>query len=248
MNSNYFSNYNIINVYNKKSIKSDLVTQILYGEKFKIISKYGNWYKIKLHTDNYVGFIIKKKFAKQFKPTHKVSVLAANIYGKPSNKAKQNKKLTFSSKIYAKKNYGSFIKFENQWIRTKDLKPMNYKDKNIFSKINLFNGKKYQWGGKNFNGVDCSALVQLFFNFNNKTCPRDTKDQLNYFKKKIKLQNIMKNDLIFWQGHVAIILSKKKLIHAYGPLKKVLIMNINYAIKRIEKTTNLKIIGIRRVN
>jgi len=85
VSSNYFCNYNKINVYNKKSIKSDLVTQILYGEKFKIISKYGNWYKIKLHTDNYVGFIIKKKFAKQFKPTHKVSVLAANIYGKPSS-------------------------------------------------------------------------------------------------------------------------------------------------------------------
>jgi len=248
VSSNYFCNYNKINVYNKKSIKSDLVTQILYGEKFKIISKYGNWYKIKLHTDNYVGFIIKKKFAKPFKPTHKVSVLAANVYGKHSNKAKQNKKLTFASKIYAKEKYGSFTKFENRWIKTKDLKPINYKDKNIFSKIDLFEGRKYKWGGKNFNGVDCSALVQLFFNFNNKFCPRDTKDQLNYFKKKVKLQNIKKSDLIYWRGHVAIVLSKNKLIHAYGPSKKVLIMNINYAIKKIEKTANLKVVGIRRVN
>ena len=248
MNSNNFSNYNIINVCNKKSIKSGLVTQILYGEKFKIISKYRNWYKIKLHTDNYVGFIIKKKFAHTFKPTHKVSVLAANVYGKHSNKAKQNKKLTFASKIYAKEKYGSFTKFENRWIRTKDLKPINYKDKNIFSKINLFEGRKYKWGGKNLNGVDCSALVQLFFNFNNKFCPRDTKDQLNYFKKKVKLQNIKKSDLIYWRGHVAIVLSKNKLIHAYGPSKKVLIMNINYAIKKIEKTANLKVVGIRRAN
>ena len=227
MRNKFSNNYPIINLYNKKTNTSKIVTQMLYGENFTILKKFENWYKIKLHTDNYVGFIIKKKFAKQFKPTHKISVLAANIYGKPSNKAKQNKKLTFSSKIYAKKNYGSFIKFENQWIRTKDLKPINYKDKNIFSKINLFKGKKYKWGGKNFNGLDCSALVQLFFNFNNKFCPRDTKDQLNYFKKKVKLQNIKKNDLIFWRGHVAIILSKKKLIHAYGPSKKVLIMNIN---------------------
>ena len=248
MRNKFSNNYPIINLYNKKIITSKIVTQMLYGENFTILKKFENWYKIKLHTDNYVGFIIKKKFAKQFKPTHKVSVLAANIYGKPSNKAKQNKKLTFSSKIYAKKNYGSFIKFENQWIRTKDLKPINYKDKNIFSKINLFKGRKYKWGGKNFNGLDCSALVQLFFNFNNKFCPRDTKDQLNYFKKKVKLQNIKKNDLIFWRGHVAIILSKKKLIHAYGPSKKVLIMNINYAIKRIEKTANLKVIGTRRIN
>ena len=248
MRNKFSNNYPIINLYKRKSIASKIVTQMLYGENFTILRKFGNWYKIKLHTDNYVGFIIRKKFAKPSKPTHKVSVLAANIYGGPSSKNKQKKKLTFSSKIYTKEKYGSFIKFENQWIRTKDLKPINYKDKNIFSRINLFKGKKYQWGGKNFSGVDCSALVQLFFNFNNKFCPRDTKDQLNYFKKKIKLQNIMKNDLIFWRGHVAIILSKNKLIHAYGPSKKVLIMNINYAIRRIEKTTNLKIIGIRRVN
>ena len=248
MRNKFSNNYPIINLYNEKSISSKIVTQMLYGENFTLLKKFGNWCKIKLHTDNYVGFIIKKKFAKPSKPTHKVSVLAANIYGKASSKTKQNKKLTFSSKIYAKEKNGSFTKFENKWIRTKDLKPISYKDKKIFSKINLFKEKKYKWGGKNFNGVDCSALVQLFFNFNNKFCPRDTKDQLNYFKKKIKLQNIMKNDLIFWRGHVAIILSKKKLIHAYGPSKKVLIMNINYTIKKIEKTTNLKVIGIRRVS
>jgi len=244
----FSNNYPIINLYKKKSVTSNIVTKMLYGENFTIVRKLGNWCKIKLQTDNYVGFIIRKRFAKPFKATHKVSVLAASIYRKPSNKAKQNKKLTFSSKICAKEKYGSFIKFENQWIKTRDLKPINYKDKNIFSKVDLFKGKKYQWGGKKFNGVDCSALVQLFFNFNNKFCPRDTKDQQNYFKKRVKLQNIKKNDLIFWQGHVAIILSKNKLIHAYGPSKKVLIMNINYAIRRIEKTTNLKIIGIRRVN
>jgi len=244
----FSSNYPVVNLYKKKSIASKIVTQMLYGENFTVLRRFGNWHKIKLRTDNYVGFIIRKKFAMLFEQTHKVSVLAADIYAQPSNKTKQKKKLFFSSKICAKKKHGSFIKFENQWIRTKDLLPISYKDKNIFSKINLFKGKKYKWGGKNFNGIDCSALVQLFFNFNNKFCPRDTKDQISYFKKKVKLQNIKKNDLIFWKGHVAVILSKNKLIHAYGPSKKVLIMNINYAIKRIKKTANLKVIGIRRTN
>ena len=128
---------------------------MLYGENFTILKKFGNWYKIKLHTDNYVGFIIKKKFAKPFKPTHKVSVLAANIYRKPSSKAKKNKKLTFSSKIFAKEKYGSFIKFENQWIRTKNLKPINYKNKNIFSKVDLFKGNLEKW----------STHTQLIFFF-----------------------------------------------------------------------------------
>ena len=107
---------------------------------------------------------------------------------------------------------------------------------------------KYKWGGKHFTGVDCSGLIQLFLNFNNKFCPRDTKDQIKYFKKKTKLENIKKNDLIFWRGHVAIAISKNKLIHAYGPLKKTVIMPINKTIDRIYKTANLKVIGIRKVS
>ena len=98
-----------------------------------------------------------------------------------------------------------------------------------------------------FSGVDCSALVQLFLNFNNKFCPRDTKDQIKYFKKKIKLKNIRKNDMIFWKGHVAIALSKNKLIHAYGPMKKVVVMSIKKTIERIKRTANLKVTSIRRI-
>ena len=48
-------------------------------------------------------------------------------------------------------------------------------------------------------------------------------------------------------GHVAVVLSKKKLIHAYGPKKKVVIMSIRKTIDIIYKTVNLKIIGIRRI-
>ena len=104
------------------------------------------------------------------------------------------------------------------------------------------------WGGKHFSGVDCSGLIQLSFNFNNKYCPRDTKDQIRYFKKKIKLKNIKKNDLIFWKSHVAIVISKNSLIHAYGPFKKTLVMPIKKTIDRIYKTANLKILGIRRIS
>ena len=89
--------------------------------------------------------------------------------------------------------------------------------------------------------------MQVFLNFHKKYCPRDAKDQVKYFRKSIKLKKIKKNDLIFWKGHVAIALSNKKLIHAYGPMKKTVIMGINQTIKRIEKTAKLKVIGIKRV-
>ena len=69
------SNLSIINVYNKKNTKSKLVTQLLYGESFKIIKKNGKWIKIKNHLDGYKGFIIKKNF-----PTKKKILTKFTIY------------------------------------------------------------------------------------------------------------------------------------------------------------------------
>ena len=111
----------------------------------------------------------------------------------------------------------------------------------------MFVNTKYKWGGKHYKGLDCSGLVQLFLNVNNLYCPRDAKDQIKYFKNKVDLKNVKKNDLIFWKGHVAIAVSKKSLIHAYGPLRKTIIMPIKKTIDRIYKTANLKVIGVRRI-
>ena len=241
------SNSSVINVYKKNNIKSEIATQLLYGDTFKKIKKKGIWIKIKNDTDNYKGFIKKKKFTSNQKNTHKVYNLKANLYSKPNTKNKVRKQLSFGSKIkvMGEKNY--FYKFDNLWIKKKDLKEINYKTKDVFKNIKKFINTKYKLGGKHFSGVDCSGLVQLFLNFNNKFCPRDTKDQIKYLKKKIQRKNVKKNDLFFWKGHVAIAISRKNLIHAYGPFKKVISMNIDTAIKRIKDTANLKLISIKRI-
>ena len=237
-----------INVYKKTNVKSEVVTQLLYGDVFKIIKKKGSWFEIKNDLDNYKGFIKKKKFPLNQKNTHKICKLNANLYFKPNLKNKIKKKLSFGSKIKIIKKKNNFFKFDNLWIKKKDLKKINYKTKDIFKSINKFINIKYKWGGKHFTGVDCSGLIQLFINFNNKFCPRDTKDQLKYFRKKIELNNIKKNDLIFWKGHVAVVTSKNNLIHAYGPLKKTVKMSIKKTIDHIYKTANLKVSGIRRIS
>ena len=84
-------------------------------------------------------------------------------------------------------------------------------------------------------------------NFNNKFCPRDTGKQAKFFKKNISLNNIKKNDIIYWKGHVALALSTKKLIHAYGPRKKVLIMDVKKTVELIKKTANLKVNAVKRI-
>jgi hypothetical protein len=240
------NNFFLINVYKKPSVKAKVVTQLIYGDNFKKIKNTGNWLKIKNNLDNYIGYIKKKNFSKYHKNTHKVYRLSTNVYSKPNLKSKIKKTLTFGSKIKILKKKNNFYKFDNLWIKKNDLKKINYKSKNIFANIKIFLKVKYKWGGKHCNGVDCSGLVQLFLNFNNRFCPRDTSDQIKYFKKKVKIKNIKKNNLIFWKGHVALAISNKNLLHAYGPRKKVVIMPINETIKKIKNTANLKVIGVRK--
>ena len=240
MQNNFFCSYPYINIFENPSNNSKISSQILYGEKFKVLGKVKNFLKIRTSYDRYHGFIKKKKFEKTIKATHKVKVLKTKIL-------KSNKFLPFSSEIEIlkkKKNYVMFKK--NKWIKAKDINPINHKNKNILKILKLFLHCKYKWGGKTFDGIDCSALIQLFYKFNNKFFPRDTVDQVKFKigsnKKKFKL-----GDIIYWKGHVAICINSKKLIHAYGPRKKVLVMDINKTIKLIKKTANLKVKKIFRV-
>tara|TARA_X000001036_G_scaffold203752_1_gene191425 strand:- start:150 stop:887 length:738 start_codon:yes stop_codon:yes gene_type:complete len=242
----YFTNiYPVINLYNKPSTKSEIVTQLIYGDSFSIFKKTTKWLKVKIKEDNYIGYIKNKKYSNYLKPSHKVSCLKAKIF-KFSSRIKKNE-ITFGSKIKVIDKNSKFFKFANGWIKKEDVKPVSYKEKNPLRKITYFKNIKYKWGGKSFKGIDCSALVQVFLNFNNKFCPRDAKDQVKYFRKNVKLKNIKKNDIIYWKGHVAVALSNKKLIHAYGPMKKTVIMDINQTIKRIERTAKLNVIGIKRI-
>ena len=236
-----------INVYKKNNVKSKLVTQLLYGDTFKKIKKSGKWIKIKNDKDNYKGYIINNKFPHNQKNTHKICNIYATLYLKPNRKKKVKKKLSFGSKIKVLEKKRNFYKFDNLWIKKNDLEKITITKKDPFNNIKKFINIKYKWGGKHYSGVDCSGIIQLCLNYNNRFCPRDTKDQIKYFKKKIELNNIRKNDLIFWKGHVALAISKSKLIHAYSPLKKVIIMPIKKTINKIYKTANLKVIGIRRV-
>ena len=246
MTKYFTNNLTITNLYKKPSIKSEIVTQMIYGDSFSISKKSKKWLKIKIKEDGYNGFIKNRKFPKFLKPTHKVNVLKSNVFKIPNEK-RGIAQISFGSKIRVTENGKKFLRFSKGWIDKNDVKPIGFKETNPFRKIFIFKNIKYMWGGKSFKGIDCSALIQVFLNFNNKFCPRDAKDQVKFFKKNIKLNKIKKNDIIYWKGHVALALSNKKLIHAYGPMKKTVVMGISQTIKRIEQSAKLKIIGIKRL-
>ena len=241
MKNNFF-NRPLGNINLRPNSSSEVISQILYGEKFKILSKKNKWLKIKTDFDNYIGYIRKNKFTRIFEPTNKICKLKSKIFKRVNNKfLPTNNFLYFASGISIKKKSKSYIEFEkNKWIKINDVKKINHHETNFIKILKLFLGCKYLWGGKTSKGIDCSALIQIYFYYNRNYFPRDTKDQIKFCKKKIN-KKLSKGDIIFWRGHVGMCLNQSKFIHAYGPKKKVLIRPTNFTIRVIQKTAKLMI-------
>ena len=246
---NNFLNKPVANIHFKPSPNSEVVSQILYGEKFKILLKRKKYIKIKTHYDNYIGYIKKDKFLENFKPSYKISKIKSRIFFKRDKRfLSSNHYLYYGSGVCKRNENKKYIEFEkNKWIKKSDIKNINHHEKNYIKIFKFFLNTKYLWGGKTCDGIDCSALIQIYFYYNRIFFPRDTKDQIRFCKRK-RSKNRLKGDIVFWKGHVGICLNKSRFIHAYGPKKKVIIMPTGQTIKLIDKTANLKVKKVSNIS
>tara|TARA_B110000879_G_scaffold210251_1_gene299897 strand:+ start:472 stop:1215 length:744 start_codon:yes stop_codon:yes gene_type:complete len=236
----------ITKIYKKPNIKSELASQMLFGEKFIVTKKMKNFYKGFSSYDSYPGYVLINNFLEdKEEKSHRIIVKKSFFYTSPNNNKISKKTLFFNSKVSILEYKKTFAKIGRYWVKRKSISKINNKSSNYLKNIYFFLGTRYLWGGNSISGIDCSGLIQELMKSINKKCPRDSKDQLIFFKKKISLSKIKKGDLIFWKGHVAIALNKKLLIHAYGPKKKVLIMPILKTIHLL-KIKKLKVLSIRR--
>ena len=244
MQNNFYCKKPFINLYDRPSRNSKIASQMLYGENFKILKKEKNFIKIRTRYDNYIGFIKPTKYSLKFISTHKIAVLKSRIFKYPKNlnKFKSNNFLSFSSKIQVLKRENNFVMIDkNKWIISQDINQIDKKEKNFSKILKLFLNCKYKWGGKTYKGIDCSALIQVFYKFNNIFFPRDTVNQIKFKRGIFSIKKYKPGDIIYWKGHVAVCINSKELIHAYGPRKKVLIMPIKKTIKLIKDTANLEV-------
>ena len=112
MQNNFYFTGNFSNIYKKPSKTSEITSQIIYGEKFKILSKNKSWIKIKTFFDNYVGFIRNLNYIDRFNPNYKVNSLKARIFKKPG--IKTNSWLPLSSKLSVLEQNKKYIRIENK--------------------------------------------------------------------------------------------------------------------------------------
>ena len=223
---------------------SSLETECLFGETLTISDSYLDWYYCKLLTDNYCGWVQKKYLCETINSSHRVVSNRSHLFNDNDIKSGYINYLPLGSQIYvidfddfwAKVYLGNNTKQKFAYIPRKHIIKNNYKIDDWVSIAEKLIGTPYVWGGRDSIGLDCSALLQLSYQTYGQNIPRNTSHQLLINKKSINSLDILERGfVIFWEGHVGIMVDKLNCIHANAYHMEVVTEPLTDIINRIGK-------------
>ena len=222
-------NLSIVAVRFEASEKSEMVTQLLFGEHFTILEKQKNWSKIKIFSDGYEGFVDNKQFEEITEDYfEKLSVSEPTFSGEIIDF------ISNSNNDFTTIPIGSRLPFffKNEFtINTKkyayDGKVYSEKlpKKEIIQKAFIFLNTPFLWGGKTPFGIDCSGFTQMVYKLCGYQLLRDAKKQATQGEVLSFIEESEPGDLAFFDNengeiiHVGIILKEYHIIHAFGKVR-----------------------------
>ncbi|MCZ2328044.1 C40 family peptidase [Bartonella sp. F02] len=235
-------NMSVAGLFKNDSTKSERQTECLFGEELLIL-EYGETMSLsKLLKDNYVGYVETKALCTPTtKQTHIVSVPRTFLYLQADLRGPAEMALSMGSKVSVVdetevRNTMYSILDDGKSIVSCHLKPIEHVFEDYVSVAQTFLHTPYFWGGISGFGIDCSGFVQTSMLMAGRIVARDTAAQKNTIGTPLtESDSLQRGDLIFWEGHVAIMFDDKNIIHANGHSMNVAIEPLEEAITRIAK-------------
>ncbi|MCZ8198537.1 MAG: C40 family peptidase [Flavobacterium sp.] len=209
------------------SDRSEIVSQILFGEHFEVLEQQKQWAKIKLQYDEYEGWVDSKQFQiiseadyQQLSSDAVIlnSDLIEYITG-PNN-------LLIPIPLGASLSFLSHNEINTQNYDFEGLKISGQKPKsNLINTAFMYLNSPYLWGGKTPFGIDCSGFTQMVYKLNGYRLLRDASQQATQGEALSFIEESEPGDLAFFDNeegniiHVGIIMDDNYIIHASGKVR-----------------------------
>jgi len=217
-------------------------TQSLYGEIFNVYDEADGWCWGQAAFDDYVGYIAAECLSAPVDaPTHRVTALRTYLYPEPDMKSAPLGLLSMNAKL-ALGDASSSEKFlktsRGGYVYRGHVAPLAERVSDFAAVAEAFLGAPYFWGGRESLGLDCSALVQNALERAGVRCPRDTDMQEAALGETAAGAwpdiALRRGDLVFWKGHVAIMIDADRMVHANATHMAVTIDDARDFAARIE--------------
>ncbi|MBA3908375.1 MAG: NLP/P60 hydrolase [Rhodobacter sp.] len=207
--------------------------QLLLGAPVTVIDRDKGHAFIMSDRDGYCGWVAERAVGEGPEPTHWVVAPGTHLYSEPMVQAQEAAGLSLGSRLAVTGAWGAWANTPHGYVPLCHLRPVEHFAPDPVSVAESLLGTPYLWGGNSRSGIDCSGLVQVAFHAAGRDCPGDSDMQMALGRGLSPTEPLKRGDLVFWKGHVAMVVNENTLIHANGHTMSVSYEGIRGAIGRI---------------